>query len=849
MKRSSLHKLHDLLIQSGRDIEASNLSRYMERVAIEIERDLVMDTETGQPKAQARVQPGTLTHEQMLQLGFGHSQKKGFYYTSDPAVIQRGHETAGTQGGVPQAVQPQMQPLPNDGVAPPAPVARPERPPRATMQDLVPIPIGEMVLNPVERIARSGRPYARYEVEGATMEQRHMLSTAGMNWDKANKVWFVFANKVDEVVATLRIALDASHEGHADMQDKINERKEKKEAENRVDGVLSFGLEGFDEQAYESRNSTDAPPGSETIPQNEKTPFYPYQKGAIVQARGKTGMLLFDDMGVGKTSTAIGMINDRAAMNLPAKNILVIAPLIVRSKWISEIKRFMTGPGLKSPDTGQIELNVGSVRHDVATGGVSFPETDIVVIPWHMLSKFRDQIYSRNWDMVIVDEAHRGKHPGTQWTQVLNGTYDKKQKEYTSAGFSRDQTVLLTGTPPEKSWEYFSLLRIADPGADGSNFVSEQQFRDSFAEQVKMRVPRKGKKDTNAPTGGDDDKQGMMNITVSTGPKNEDILNKILYGGGSTLDGKPINVAGVRRMLEEVQPQLPSFQSSSIEFDPSELLDDPEASKEVYAPNLERAREASKSLNDIQRSGEYGQILNVDRAIQNAIRNNQSTEEIQDLEVKLKQAMKVTFEERSPARVAMGIRKVPVVNQSIDYIRNENPTAKIVVFCVHKEVVQAIVEGERAKAVAEAEATNKENLTRAKAANQPPPELVAPRKVVVITGNESGDARDRAREQFQTDPQVKVIVCTFGAAKEGIELTAGSQLVIAEIPDTLESMDQAQRRIRRIGQTEPAFAHILLDPRGLDYVIYKNLLRNKKVRNAINASSYDRLYRLIIAGV
>jgi hypothetical protein len=812
----------------------------MERTAIEVEKDLAVDPVSGDVKAQARVQPGTLTHQQMLDAGFGHSSAKGFYYTRDPAVMARGRELAGQIPPGSTSVTPAGTPVATSPTQPPVQMPRP-----VANRPTGPLTAGSIVLTPVERPTKKGKTYIRYETTSSfDREANSMLATAGMKWDGDNKVWFVYTQDAPDVVANLEAAQDPSHERHEEMKGKIQERIEKKDAESRVETATYFNLEGHDEVAYNNRNATTALPGSELIPQTA-TKFFPYQQAAVVQARGHKGCFLFDDMGVGKTSTAIGMINDRAANVKPVQNVLIICPLIVRSKWVSEVKRFLAGPGLRN-EAGQMELKLDSVKRDPATNRVAFPDANIVVIPWHMTAQFEEQIYGRHWDMVIVDEGHRGKHPGTQWTQAINGKYDKKAKTYVSPGIPRDQTVILTGTPPEKSWEYHSLFRMADP----EHFQSDQQFRDSFAEQRTMRVERKQKKDAKPmPGASDDDSGGKMQITVPVGPKNEELLNKMLYGGGSTTDGEHIDVVGMRRMLEDVQPQLPPFQTNNFEVDPSDILDDPEASADVYAPNLAKAKEASTYLAQVQRSQEYANVLSLDRAIQQAIREKRDPIEIQDLDAKLSMALKVGFEERSQVRRQMGMRKVPVVNQTADYIRSEEPTAKIVIFCVHKEVVAAIAAAEQAKANAEAEAINQQNARIARESGAAPAEPVKPWKVVVITGDESGEQRDIAKDTFQEDPTVKVVVCTFGAAKEGIELTAGNHEIVAELPDTIESIEQAQRRIRRIGQTQPAFAHVIIDPRGLDYVTYKRLIRNKKVRNAINASTspgYAAIYRTIL---
>lgn len=71
-----------------------------------------------------------------------------------------------------------------------------------------------------------------------------------------------------------------------------------------------------------------------------------------------------------------------------------------------------------------------------------------------------------------------------------------------------------------------------------------------------------------------------------------------------------------------------------------------------------------------------------------------------------------------------------------------------------------------------------------------------------IFGEDSAQKRTDAIERFQTDPECRLIVCSLKAAREGITLTAASDVATIELDWTPATHDQAEDRSHRMGQTE-----------------------------------------------
>jgi SWI/SNF-related matrix-associated actin-dependent regulator 1 of chromatin subfamily A len=84
------------------------------------------------------------------------------------------------------------------------------------------------------------------------------------------------------------------------------------------------------------------------------------------------------------------------------------------------------------------------------------------VAHYDVLARHEDEMRERNWDLVVVDEAHYLKNPKAQRTQAVFGRRDLPALD---AG----RKLVLTGTPiPNRPIELYGILRWPDPQAAGS---------------------------------------------------------------------------------------------------------------------------------------------------------------------------------------------------------------------------------------------------------------------------------------------------------------------------------------------------------------------------------------------
>lgn len=153
------------------------------------------------------------------------------------------------------------------------------------------------------------------------------------------------------------------------------------------------------------------------------------------------GVLLGDEMGVGKTIQAIMVINADTRIH----RVLIVPPAKLKGNWYAELQRWLTR-----------NLSVGIVDSKC------FPSTDIVICNFEMLHKFPKST-AFYWDLIICDEIHRLKDPTTKRARALFGGRKTSKSESCSAIPTR-RKLGLTGTPiPNKVIEIFPTLNWLNP--------------------------------------------------------------------------------------------------------------------------------------------------------------------------------------------------------------------------------------------------------------------------------------------------------------------------------------------------------------------------------------------------
>jgi SWI/SNF-related matrix-associated actin-dependent regulator 1 of chromatin subfamily A len=163
--------------------------------------------------------------------------------------------------------------------------------------------------------------------------------------------------------------------------------------------------------------------------------------------------------------------------------------------------------------------------------------------------------------------------------------------------------------------------------------------------------------------------------------------------------------------------------------------------------------------------------------------------------------------ELSSHRQALAVAKIP---QAVAWIAEVLASEqKVVVFAYHREVIR--------------------QLKIALADYSP----------VVLEGSTSGKERERAIQDFQGDPMVRVFIGQIKAAGVGITLTAASHVIFVEPDWTPGIVHQAVDRCHRIGQKSAVLAQFLVVEGSLEERMMNALIEKTKIIRTIVEKSSD----------
>lgn len=200
----------------------------------------------------------------------------------------------------------------------------------------------------------------------------------------------------------------------------------------------------------------------------------PHQLGACIKvlmgngAGPGTGALLADEVGLGKTIEA-GLVITELACRDRADRVLVLTPASLTSQWRDELRQIF-GMDMKVADL--------EARREARKNGHSIWGTGKVISSINTAKQrsHMARIQALEWDVVVVDEAHKLKDRKTQNFRLVQGLRPKI-------------LLLLTATPIQnRLMELYNQVSLIDPRLLGS----QDSFRNNFfgdRKGIKVRDP------------------------------------------------------------------------------------------------------------------------------------------------------------------------------------------------------------------------------------------------------------------------------------------------------------------------------------------------------------------------
>ena len=482
--------------------------------------------------------------------------------------------------------------------------------------------------------------------------------------------------------------------------------------------------------------------------------------------------VLADDPGAGKTIMA-GLLIKELVIRGDTKRVLIVSPGVLAEQWQDELFQKFQLP---------FEILTNDKTNSSKTGNW-FNEENFVIARLDKLSRDEDlqeKLRVTDWDLVIVDEAHK-------MSASFFGGEVKFTKRYRLGQLLSRQTrhfLLMTATPHNGKEEDFQLFLAL---IDGDRF--EGRFRD-----------------------------GVHTVDVS------DIMRRLLKEQLVKFDGKPLFPERIaitvpyqltpdeERLYVEVTnyvreqfnraDNLESGRRGSVGFALTilqrRLASSPEAiyqslrrRKERLQARLEEERlfhrveirteqlpyfeddEDIEDYVDDQSSDEQEQVENefVDRAT--------TARTIQELEAEintLKQLEELALVVKRSGTDKKWEQLSNILTENEWMFDDARNRRKLVIFTEHRDTLNYL-------------ALKIKTL------------LGSQNAVVTIQGGMNREDRKKAQEQFTQDVNVSVLIAT-DAAGEGINLQRAHLMVNYDLPWNPNRLEQRFGRIHRIGQTE-----------------------------------------------
>ena len=107
---------------------------------------------------------------------------------------------------------------------------------------------------------------------------------------------------------------------------------------------------------------------------------------------------------------------------------------------------------------------------------------------------------------------------------------------------------------------------------------------------------------------------------------------------------------------------------------------------------------------------------------------------------------------------------------------------------------------------------------------------------VTVTGEDSQSQKQYAVDQFQTNPDCKLIILNYKSGGTGLTLTAASRVAFVEFPWTFSDCEQAEDRAHRNGQKNNVNCYYFLGKDTIDEYMYQVIQTKKDIANGVTGT-------------
>ncbi len=198
----------------------------------------------------------------------------------------------------------------------------------------------------------------------------------------------------------------------------------------------------------------------------------PHQIEAALFAMGSPlskGVLLADEVGLGKTIEAGLVLCQYWAEQ--RRKMLVICPASLRKQWAMELQEKFALPCLV--------LDAKVMREWERQGKNPWVDDSIKIISYHYVNKVKDSIRYAQWELVVIDEAHKLRNAYRESNQIGQGI------RFATQGCRK---ILLTATPLQNSLdELYGLSTLIDEHLFGDIKAFRSQYSHADGDLVALK--------------------------------------------------------------------------------------------------------------------------------------------------------------------------------------------------------------------------------------------------------------------------------------------------------------------------------------------------------------------------
>ncbi len=530
--------------------------------------------------------------------------------------------------------------------------------------------------------------------------------------------------------------------------------------------------------------------------------------------------LLADDPGAGKTIMAGLLIRELMARG-DVERVMIVCPANLAEQWQDEMSlRFHLGFEILTND-----------KLKTAPTGNWFSENNLIICRLDKLSrdeKVQAKLKVTDWDMIVVDEAHK-----------MSATFFGGEIKYTKryrlgqllSGITR-HLLLLTATPHNGREADFQLfLALLDPDRFEGRFrdgVHVQDYSDMMRRLVKEkllrfdgrplfperfaytvsyrlsdqearlydRVTEYVREEFNrADALKNEGRRGRVGFALTTLQRrlasSPEAIYRSLCRRRERLE-KRLRAEKPQRGKNEVRSELPV--TPELDAATAEDLDDLE---DAPAAELERIED---------------ELVDQATAAQTLWELEAEIQRLKQLE-ELARELRQSGADRKWEELSQLLQNNP---EMFDAHGNRR---KLVIFTEHRDTLRYLAERLRAL-------------------------IGKPGAVVTIHGGMAREERHKTQEAFQQDREIFVLVAT-DAAGEGINLQRAHLMVNYDLPWNPNRLEQRFGRIHRIGQTETCHLWNLVAEETREGDVFKRLLEKiEEQRKSLGGGVFDILGKL-----